>query len=100
MTEKKLKTESLEQFLARGGKIKVVQPKVPETTQTVFSSSKKNISADTMTLWDAQIYFGEKEGRPSSAKQPKNNKEASLNLDALPEELKKRLLEKIKSANE
>lgn len=91
---KKNRTETIEEFLARGGKVTVLETVRPKDKIEIAITHRGSKEASMMSLWDAQMYFGEKEGRPSSKESTTRSKD-KLNLDALPEALKRRLLEKL-----
>ena len=87
------KTESLEEFLARGGVIKVVPPdatisKEKQTKQDTVNGGPAVI----LTMDEYDIYYGEVK---VSKKKPKKSKEATLDLFALPEHLRRKHLGRI-----
>lgn len=61
------KTETIDEFLARGGKITVLDFIQPEKTPHSVPSPPPR-QADLMTLSDGQFYFAQKSKRKKNAK--------------------------------
>jgi hypothetical protein len=85
-----MKSETLEEFLARGGVIKKVatSEKAPE----VNIKSMAVGPAVLLTLEEGELFYGEKK----ASKVPKTLKEPKINFDDLPEPLRKKLLARSK----
>lgn len=84
MKKKTQKVETIEEFLARGGKI-TTSPRITEypTTQSVFSQ-KAGEPAIIMTYADADLYYGS-----GKAKKPKKKKSIpKIDVKSLPEALR------------
>jgi hypothetical protein len=85
----KMKTESIAEFLARGGKINMVAAPVsadkPETMHPVAVSGHASI----ISTDDADLYHGEKKVR----KAKKKSKVERIDISLLPEELRKRYID-------
>ena len=81
------KTESVAEFLARGGKITVVPPGESKSKDKVNVKSTVVGPANIMTYEDADHYYGEKKERKSK----KPAKEPNINLASLPEDFLRKL---------
>jgi hypothetical protein len=91
----KRKTETIEEFLARGGSIRFIPPKQEETSDKVRKTTNGG-PAIIMTLEDADLFYGEvKKGSKKSSK-PSNN----IDLSALPEALKNKFISRLKAEAE
>jgi hypothetical protein len=89
-----MKTETLEEFMARGGKVtKVPPPEVTLKPEAVKSTSAGG-PAILMTLGEADLYYGEHKKRKVKAK-PKQ----TLDVSALPPELRKKYVDDIIDGN-
>ena len=92
----KSKTETIEEFLARGGSIKklptVKVDQQPDVVKKVTTGGPVTI----MSLEEADLFYGEarKGSKPKKA-QPS----LKINLDALPEALKVKFINKLKEEN-
>lgn len=94
------KKETVEEFLARGGKIQKIQYNKPETKETVGSAPVSGHSS-IMTYDAADLYYGEaRKSNTSAAKNAKPKKQPSIDFSALPAELQKSLLEELSSRKE
>ena len=78
------KTETIQEFLARGGKIKVIPPVLPPNERPVKSTNPG--PAVLMTYEDADHYYGKKTERK---KKEKVVDLSNVNLDKVPEDLRK-----------
>lgn len=82
------KTESIAEFLARGGKI----TQVPEGKTAAKAESVKSTSnggpATIVTMDEADLYHGEKK-----VKKAKKKVTSMLDISALPEELRKKYVD-------
>ena len=78
--------ELLEEFLDNGGEIEVVPPEETEDKQTIGSTTKK--PPQIMTLPEGEFMFGKKQKKRKKAKKPDFSK---INLDLIPDHLKKLL---------
>lgn len=107
-TGNNLKVETIEEFLARGGRIKIL-PRVKNPLareQTVFSVSAALQSSLIMTLSEASDLYGEstERKRPKSKSASAGSSEPSakaqdklpLDVNALPPSLREKLLAKYK----
>lgn len=84
-----MKKETVEEFLARGGKITVVpigasakDPQPTQPAQTIHSS--KSGPATIMSYGEADLFYGE--GKPKKAR--KKKAQASIDINALPEAIR------------
>ena len=85
----KVKTESIAEYLARGGTITVV-PTVVESSPEVVKSSTTGSPVKILTLEEADLYLGEK--RQKKVKKAKVT--SMIDVSALPEELRKKFLDR------
>lgn len=86
----KSKTETLAEYLARGGTIKVVPANARESQNEPVKQVQGG-PAKILTYEEADLYLGE--GKPRKVKpKPKS----TLDLSALPEALRKKFLERYK----
>lgn len=85
-----MKTETLAEFLARGGKITKVAPPEPTTKSESIKSTSNGGPAVIMTMDQADLYYGEHKQRKSKAK-PK----PTIDLSALPPELRKKFVDDV-----
>jgi len=84
------KTETIAEFLARGGSIKIVPANEP-TVKT--DSIKSTTNANIMSMDEADLYYGEfKARKPKKATAP-------IDLSALPEALRKKYVDEVISAS-
>jgi hypothetical protein len=81
-----MKTETLKEFLARGGKITVVESTTEEVKQTLKQNNQGPPSI--LTYDDIDLYYGEK--RVSKKRSPVKSNDSKIDINALPEELRKK----------
>jgi hypothetical protein len=63
-----MKTESVEDFVKRGGVIKKIPPQPEKTEKLNIQNTEQKLNiTDAMTLADAQFYFAQKSKRKSKA---------------------------------
>lgn len=86
----KRKTETLEEFLARGGSVQFCPPKKEGATPDVVRKTANGGPAVIMTLEEADLFYGEGKVRKKPSK-PSNN----IDLSALPEALKNKFISKL-----
>lgn len=77
-----MKKETIEEFLARGGKIQRFATVDPEVKEPTISSTNKG-PAVILTLDDGNLYYGE--GKVSKTKKKSSPK---IDLSALPEAIR------------
>jgi len=82
------KTETIAEFLARGGKITRVAAPEPTTKPESIKSTTAGGPAVFLTLGEAELFYGER--KPKKAKK---TKAAAIDLSALPEELRKKYVD-------
>ena len=86
----KSKVESIEEYLARGGKVTVYPTEPREKTYTKSVPAVTGINS-IMTLGEAELFYGE-------IKPPKEKKQKpapNINIEALPEVLRNKLKAKL-----
>ena len=96
--KKEWKTETLEEFLARGGKPVIIPPEPVETTNEVVKSSTKGIP-HLMDITEGEHYFAEVRKKIK----PPVTKSEFLDMvknSSLPEDIIKSLFSQIKGKNE
>ncbi len=81
------KNESIQEFLARGGKITVVPPAAVAEEKRVVKPTTAG-PVNIMSYEEADHYYGERKVRK---KQPKKVDTSNINLDSLPEDFRKKL---------
>ena len=86
------KTESVAEFLARGGKITIVPANQPTVKVDSIKSATNGGPAVIMSMDEADLYYGE-----FKAKKPKK-KAPAIDLSALPEALRKKYVDEVISA--
>jgi hypothetical protein len=79
-----LKVETVEEFLARGGKIERIPPKVEEEEEAVVIKPSTLGPPTLYSLDEAQHFFGKKK---VVKKKPKTPNFKNINKDILPESL-------------
>lgn len=86
------KTESVAEFLARGGKIQIIPPQTVSIKSEHVRSQKSGGIASILTIDDHDLYHGEK-------KQSKKNapKAPTIDFNALPEALKQKYLKELRN---
>lgn len=92
------KKETVEEFLARGGRITKVQYSQPEIKETIGTAPASGHSS-LMTYDAADLYYGEAK-RSAATKAVKSKKHPSIDFSALPPELQKSLLEELDARKE
>lgn len=83
------KTESVAEFLARGGIITKVPSQTPTTKTESIKSSSAGGPAVFLSLGEADLFYGEH--RTKKAKKAK----ATFNVADLPEELRKKFVDEV-----
>ena len=84
------KTESVAEFLARGGKINRVEATIPVVKLDSVKSTSSGGPAIIMTMGQADLYYGE-----IKVKKPKKKTGSTLDLSALPPELRKKYVDEV-----
>lgn len=74
------KTETIEEFLARGGQITVVPPVKPDDTKNIVTT-RTTIGHDMMSLAEGEFMFGESRAKTSPMKKRVNDDDFSKLLD-------------------
>lgn len=90
------KKETVAEFLARGGQITKVAPAAPTQKSETIRSTNTGGPANIVTMDHADLYHGE-------AKKSKAKKKAiapTIDITALPEELRKKYIDGVISAKE
>jgi hypothetical protein len=90
----KKKTETIEEYLARGGKITKVPAAEPKKQIEVVKKTTAGEPAIILTLEDASLYYGEQE----SGRKPKKPKSSgpTIDISKLPPELRNKYIAKLK----
>lgn len=88
------KTESIAEFLARGGKITRVASPEPTTKPESIKSTTASGPAVFLSLGEAELFYGERK-----AKKAKKAKAPAIDLSALPEELRKKYVDGVMNGN-
>lgn len=86
------KTETVEQFLARGGKITKITP--TESTENQLKKPLNTGPVKILSMEEADLFHGEKKTRKTKSK------EKGINISALPESLKEKLIARIAEEDE
>ena len=84
------KTESISDFLARGGKITVVQTQPTTFKPESTKSSNTGGPATILTMGEADLFYGEYRPKKATKKVRK-----SIDISALPEELRKKYIDEV-----
>lgn len=84
------KTESIADFLARGGKITIVQSQPSTFKPDNTKSSNAGGPATILTMSEADLFYGEYKPKKAVKKQRK-----SIDISALPEELRKKYIDEV-----
>lgn len=87
----KKKIETVDEYLARGGTIIRIPPNVSSSKEEVLKNQTGG-PAVILTLEEADLFYGE--AKTSKAKKPKAGPKVDLN--ALPESLRKKFLAKLR----
>ena len=88
------KTETIAEYLARGGKITIIPPVQPVTKVEAMRLNKTGGPATIMSMDDADLYYGEFKAR--KPKKVANAVDLSIHL---PEALRKKYVDNIVKAN-
>jgi hypothetical protein len=88
------KTETIAEFLARGGKITKVASAEPTVKPESIRSTTAGGPAVFLSLGEADLFYGE-----HKAKKAKKSK-APLDLSALPEELRKKYVDGVMNGSD
>lgn len=88
------KTETIAEFLARGGTITRVASPEPTHKSESIKSTTAGGPAVFLSLSEADLFYGE-----HKAKKPKKSK-APMDLSALPEELRKKYVDGVMNGNQ
>lgn len=86
--------ETLQSFLARGGKITHVPAQEPTIKAECIKSSSAGGPAVFLSLGEADLFYGEH--KPKKAKKSK----ASFNVNDLPEALRKKFVDEVMNGKE
>ena len=78
--------ESVEEFLARGGKIEKVENTAEQKAKVIGSVTKK--TTQLMTLAEGELFFAEKGKR---TKKVKETDYSGINFDLIPEHLRNKI---------
>jgi hypothetical protein len=89
----KTETESVAEFLARGGVIKVIPAVQPTVKVDSVKSTTSSGPAVIMTMDEADLYYGE-----FKARKPKKPV-ATIDISALPEALRKKYIDEVISGS-
>ena len=84
-----IKRESVEEFLARGGKITVVPTAEPQTKHVVQRKNALTGVVSMISMDEAELFFSETRAKPKQTRVPK------INIDALPPELRLKFVDKL-----
>lgn len=94
------RTETVAEFLARGGKILSVPANVSAVKQDSIKSNSNNSGvAVIMSLEEADLFYGEHKARKAKKKVSASTKSA-IDISALPEELRKKYIDEVIYAEE
>jgi hypothetical protein len=88
------KTETIAEFLARGGSIQVIPAAQPKVKAETIKSTTGGGPVVMMSMGEADLYYGESKAK---AKKPKKPIER-LDLSALPEALRKKYVDEVLNA--
>lgn len=93
----KRKTETVKEFIARGGQITVIPPVKPEEAKIVVSHNN-HISYDLMSLGEGEFMFGESRAKTKPMKKRINDEEFTkiLNSSNLPQDMIESIMKGIK----
>jgi hypothetical protein len=91
------KIQSVEEFLANGGKITKVPPSERPVEPEVVKKTTAGAPAVLMTLEEADLFYGEPKKNAAKPKKPKTS--LNIDLDALPEALRAKFISKLKEEN-
>lgn len=82
-----MKTESLKEFLDRGGKITALAPYSKEEVKQAVKQNNQG-PPTILTYDDIDLYYGEQ--RASKKRSSVKSSKAKIDIDSLPEELRKK----------
>lgn len=88
------KTETVAEFLARGGVIQKVAAQAPTVKPEGIKSSNNNGVATIISLEEADLYHGEAKARKAKKTVSK------IDISALPEALRKKYVDEVLSAHQ
>lgn len=88
------KRETVAEFLARGGKITKVPPAGPKTKVDGIKSNNNGGIATIITMDEASLYNGE-----YKPKKAKKKAKQTIDVSALPEELRKQYIDGVLNGN-
>ena len=88
------KTETIAEFLARGGKITKLAPSETATKSESIKPTSAGGPAVFLTFGEADLFYGE-----HKVKKAKKSK-ATMDLSALPEELRKKYCDGVMNGNQ
>jgi len=88
------KTETIAEFLARGGSIQIIPANQPTAKTDSIKSTTNGGPAVIMSMDEADLYYGE-----FKARKPKKAA-STIDLSALPEALRKKYVDEVISASE
>ena len=91
-----MKKETVAEFLARGGKITRVPTNAPSYKAEIIKSTNTGGPATIVSMDDADLYHGE----PKKGKAKKKTPVSTIDISALPEELRKKYIDGVISAKE
>lgn len=92
-----MKKETLQEFLARGGKVKVIPAVLPEETKSPVRSTIAKPVATILTLEEADQLYGSKKTdqkrkrKSTDSKSSKKMEELRKSIEALPQDLRDKL---------
>lgn len=81
-------TETVEEFLARGGKINVIPSAIEETKHQVLKKTNNGV-ATLLTMEEAELFYSE------SRKKNKSKKMSNIDISSLPKELREKFIDRI-----
>jgi len=87
------KTETIAEFLARGGKVNIIPADQPTIKIDSIKSNTNGGPVTIMTMDEADLYYGE-----FKARKPKKAT-STIDLSALPEALRKKYVDEVISAS-
>lgn len=87
------KTETIAEYLARGGSIQIIPPNQPTVKIDSIKSSTNGGPATIMSMDEADLYYGEFKARKAK------KATSTIDLSALPEALRKKYVDEVISAS-
>lgn len=85
------KTETISDFLARGGKITKVSYNHPDSIKDSIKSTSGGGPVTILTMDDADLFYGEHKVK----KQTKKKVQSIIDISALPEALRKKYVDEV-----